>query len=440
MRYLCVAALAAGVLVLQEWPADAAQGGTRSAPASRDQGGASSAPTSKLPARVTLEEVLQILEQRSPWTAAERASIAVAAADRVTANTLPNPTVSYGGVHLVSGLSTGAITEHQVILEQPLLLFHQRQARLDEAGANVKAEEARVAESIASRRLAVRGAFATLLSRQRQLQIAEESVANMQRLAQMVRGRAAAGDRSQYEVLRVDIETESLKVQAMNEATEVEDAAGQLAVLLGLPGWSPRATGELQEGTVPTDVDALWSTAEQRRPSLVVIRQQLAAARGALLLAQRERLPVPAVSGGAQLTHEVAGTSTFFGLSVPLPLFDKNQGAQARASAQISAADLEMQAALSQARAEIENAAAVLAKRKDSLHAFEGAVGDRLPTLRRMAEDSYREGNADILELLDANRSLRDIELTRVQQLEAVKLAEETLIAAAGLDSPAPAP
>ena len=52
-----------------------------------------------------------------------------------------------------------------------------------------------------------------------------------------------------------------------------------------------------------------------------------------------------------------------------------------------------------------------------------------------MADDAYREGSADILELLDANRSIRDLQISRVQQLEAVKLAEEALIAAAGLDA-----
>src|SRR6185295_14639989 len=107
-----------------------------------------------LPSAVTLDEVLKLLEERSPRTAAERASIAVAAADRITAQTLPNPTLSYGGVHLVSGLSTGATTQHQVVVEQPLLLFHQREARRDAADTNVKAEGARVAEALAGRRLA----------------------------------------------------------------------------------------------------------------------------------------------------------------------------------------------------------------------------------------------------------------------------------------------
>jgi len=176
-----------------------------------------------LPAAVTLDDVLKLLEERSPRTAAERAAVPVAAADRITARTFPNPTLSYGGVHLVSGLSTGAITQHQIVVEQPLLLFHQREARLDAANTNVKVEEARVAEVLAERRLAVRQTFASLLSRQQQLQVVQESLMNMEHVRQLVQRRAAAGDRSEYEVLRVESETESLRVQAMNAATDVDD-------------------------------------------------------------------------------------------------------------------------------------------------------------------------------------------------------------------------
>jgi len=56
--------------------------------------------------------------------------------------------------------------------------------------------------------------------------------------------------------------------------------------------------------------------------------------------------------------------------------------------------------------------------------------------LRRMSEDAYREGGADILELLDAMRSVKDIEIAHVQQLESAKLAEEDVVAAVGLDLP----
>src|SRR4051812_48878080 len=99
-----------------------------------------------LPARVTIDDVLRLLDERSPRTLADRAAVGVVAADRIAAHTLPNPSISYGGVHLVSGLSTGAVTQHQLVLEQPLLLFGQRGARIDAADLNMRAEQARIAD------------------------------------------------------------------------------------------------------------------------------------------------------------------------------------------------------------------------------------------------------------------------------------------------------
>jgi cobalt-zinc-cadmium efflux system outer membrane protein len=148
----------------------------------------------------------------------------------------------------------------------------------------------------------------------------------------------------------------------------------------------------------------------------------------------RERLPIPAFSAGTQMTHEVTGTSTFFGFSMPLPLFDRNQGAIAKATAQIRADDLALEAELAEARADIERATTVLAKRREALTELEGRVVQRVPMLRRMSEDAYREGGADILELLDAMRSVKDIEIADVQQLESATLAEEVVVAAAALD------
>jgi len=391
---------------------------------------------SPLPATVTLDEVIRLFNERSPRTVADRASIDVAAADRVTARAYPNPDISYGAVHLVSGMSTGAITQHQVVFDQPLLIFQQRRARLAVADLNVTAEQGRVAETLAARRLEVRQAFALLLSRQQQLAVIQSSLADLQRVEEVVRGRAQAGERSDYDVARIETETERVRVETMNAEADVDDAAGQLATLLGFPGWSPRAAGTLEpNAAVSTDVETLWGTAQQQRPSLVALRQQQAVARGGLFLARRERLPVPAFSAGTQLTQNVTGTSTFLGFSLPLPFFDRGAGAIAKATSQIRAQDLALDAELAEARADIERATTVLAKRRAALNELETRVVERVPALRRMSEDAYREGGADILELLDAMRSVKDIQIAHVQQLESAKLAEETVISVAGLDN-----
>lgn len=387
-----------------------------------------------LPETVTLDQVLQLLATSSPRTAADRASIAVAEAARIAARARPNPAISYGNTHLVSGLSTGAVTTHQTVVEQPLLIFKQRQARIDEADLNVQVEQSRAASELAARRLAVRQAFASLLARQQQARVAEQGLADLERIAALVRGRAEAGERSAYDVARIETETGTLTVEVMNARADVDDAAGHLAALLGFPGWHPRAEGELRLDNIQTDLGALWQTAQQRRPSLLTLRQQVAAARGSLLLAQRERLPVPAVSGGVQNTNDVSGTSTFFGVTVPLPLFDRGQGAIAAANAQTNLANLAVTAEEAEVRAEIERAAGLLKQRREALDFLEKSVVQRTPALRQMAEAAYREGSSEIIDLLDALRQLKDVQIAHVLQLESTKLAEEALISAAALD------
>jgi len=389
-----------------------------------------------LPARVTLVQVLQLLDTRSPRTLAERATVPIAEADRITADTLPNPSVGYSGLHLVQGLSTGAVTQHQISAEIPILVSKQRTARHDEADLNVNAERARAASAIADRRLEVRQAFASLLARQEELRILQQSRADLTRVEGVVRGRAEAGDRSRYDVLRVETEGRVLDVEVRNATTDMDDASGHLAALMGFPGWHPAAEGGLEPGPTPTDADVLWNAAQKRRPALVAAQRRQDAAIGGITLASKERLPVPVVSGGAVKTNDVAGTSAFFGVSVPLPFFDRGRGPIARATAQAEAEKKAVEAEAAEARADIERARATFVSRRQTLTAVEGDVMQRVPGLRQMAEDAYREGRGDILELLDASRSLKDIQLMHVKQLETTRLAEEDVISAAGLDAP----
>jgi hypothetical protein len=279
--------------------------------------------TEPLPKVLTLERALELLRTRSPRSVAERARIDVAASERVAARVHPNPSLSYGGVALVHGVNTGAAWLHQIVVEQPLLIFGQRTAREQVADLNVNAERARVAASLADRALAVRQAFAVLVAQQERVRILEESIAELSRVERIVRGRQQAGDRSVYDVARIQLETTSQQLELRNLETDVEEASGRLAALLGFPGWRPRAEGEFELADLPPNLERLWAVAERRRA-------EEAAARGGIALARRERLPIPAVTLGTVLAQRESSASAFFGVSLPLPLFDQGQGAIAR--------------------------------------------------------------------------------------------------------------
>lgn len=387
-----------------------------------------------MPDVLTLERALELLRDRSPRSQAEQANIDVASAERVAARVYPNPSVSYGGLVLAQGANTGAVLQHQIVLEQPLFVFGQRRVRRDTADLNVGAARARVTAGLAERALAVRQAFAALLAAQERVGVLERSVAELAVVEQIVRGRQAAGDRSEYDVTRVQLEITTLRVELRNAETDVQDASGRLASLLGFPGWQPRAAGDLDPRELPTNLEQLWGTASKQRPTIVAARAQEAFARGGLTLARRERLPVPAIALGTMLTQQQDSASVFFGLSFPLPVFDRGQAAIARANAEIQAGELAVEAELAETRAQLERARTVYVRQRETLQIIEQELVDTVPALRRMAEESYTSGAASILELLDSFASVKQIRLTHLAQREAVKLAEAELIAIAGLE------
>ena len=81
-----------------------------------------------------------------------------------------------------------------------------------------------------------------------------------------------------------------------------------------------------------------------------------------------------------------------------------------------------------EARADLDRAVRVATERRAALAELDAAVGSRLPEMRTMAEAAYREGRGDILELLDAFRSLTSTRLARVDAFAGVAHAETDLL------------
>ncbi|MFY0539149.1 hypothetical protein [Nannocystis pusilla] len=70
--------------------------------------------------------------------------------------------------------------------------------------------------------------------------------------------------------------------------------------------------------------------------------------------------------------------------------------------------------------------------RRNALATFEQDVLSKLPTMKQMAEDSFRAGQSQLIELLDATRARFEVKLTQVDMLEAVVQAEVDVLAVTG--------
>jgi cobalt-zinc-cadmium efflux system outer membrane protein len=389
-------------------------------------------PAANPPDAVTVADVLHLLRDESPRLAAERPQIDAARGDLVTARLLPNPTLSYDGGTLVDGANVNGVWQHEATLAAPLPITGVRGARVAAAEKQVDLAESQVRARYAELALEARKLFVSLLAAEQREQVLEDAHRDADRLRDIVTGRARAGVAREYDGLRVATEAELIESKAANARAEALDRAGELGKLLGLPNWHPRAVGTLQPLGAKVDAYADPKVMEETRASLVVAKNEEQAAAAAVEVARRERWPQPVLNLGVAETRHDTSTSLVGGLAVELPLFDRGQGKIQRSLAEAEAATGARRVAVAEAGAELGRATRVLEERRAALAAFDRDVVDRLPTLRRMAEDAYRMGQGGIVELLDAAQARTEAELAGIELVASVVEAEVDLLGAAG--------
>ena len=374
-----------------------------------------------------------MLRDASPRLAAERPQIDAARGDLVTARALPNPTVAYDGGTLVDGANVNGVWQHEATIAAPLPITGVRAARVAAAEKQVQVAEGAVRARYAELALSARKLFVSLLAAESREQVLENAHRDAEHLRDIVAGRVRAGEAREYDGLRIATEAELMESKAADARAEVLDHAGELGKLLGFPSWRPHALGALRPLGAAVDAYADPHVMEESRASLALAKRQEEAAAAAVEVARRERWPLPVVNLGVAETRRDASTSVVGGVSVEVPLFDRGQGKVARSLAEADAAAAARRVAVAEAGAELGRATRVLAERRAALAAFDRDVVDRLPTLRRMAEDAYRLGQGGIVELLDATQARTEAELAGVALVESVLEAEVDVLGAAGV-------
>lgn len=370
------------------------------------------------PAEVTVDQAIALYRASSSRLAAGRAAIGVAETDLVGARIYPNPTLSVSSSSTVTGTPTSGETQTLVTLEVPLLLGHQRGRRERAAEAGIAAVRAGVEADQAGAEAEIRALFAALQAAQQKVTTLVAAVDDVRVVRGIVAGRTTAGAASPYELERIDLTVATMTAQLGDARADQALAAHALAKAVGVPGWEPRAQGQLADPATPPALgrDAI----DARHPALAAVRAERAAAHADEDRARGDGLPVPSLSVQSYATSTPWGAAVTGGISIPLPLFDRSQGAVARARAEATRAGLELAAREHELTADLVRAGAELRARREVLSAFDDGALARLDHLRAMAETAYRSGQGGIVELLDAVEAITEARLRHVELLHAV--------------------
>jgi cobalt-zinc-cadmium efflux system outer membrane protein len=108
--------------------------------------------------------------------------------------------------------------------------------------------------------------------------------------------------------------------------------------------------------------------------------------------------------------YERIGRDNTFGvgISVSLRIFDRNQGEIERTRAEVARADYLREAAVNQARTEVETAFATVLTEREKVRRLGDFYLPRALRVRETVEFSYRRDALSLLDLLDAQRTYRE--------------------------------
>ncbi|MGA2434812.1 MAG: TolC family protein, partial [Bryobacteraceae bacterium] len=141
------------------------------------------------------------------------------------------------------------------------------------------------------------------------------------------------------------------------------------------------------------------------------------------------------VTGAGNYSH-VNGISAFtFNISVPLPIFDRNQGEIARTHFAVTQAEQQQAAARGQALTDVRDAYEALLSSDRVAQYFRSGYLDVSQKNRDISEYAYRRGATSLLDFLDAERSYRATQLAWRQTIAAYLTALEQLREAVGTRS-----
>jgi cobalt-zinc-cadmium efflux system outer membrane protein len=385
-------------------------------------------------AQVSLEEAVRLAARDNPALRARQLEYKATQANEVTAALRPNPVLEYKAEQLGGRPfpATDAIPQYTVSFSQLIETGGKRQRRIDSARAATLVSGHELDGARREVVTQVQKSFTTLLLGENALGLARSNLTNLDELERLQAVRAEKGDISELELTRLRVQRYLFERDALDAAQTVRTAKIAVRALAG--------ADMIAEDFTPVGA-LVFRDAVVRREDLyrrmLDYRPDLRAAEAAQARARAERDLARANAWwdfAPMLQYQrVGGDNTIgFGFSLPLRIFDRNQGEIARAAAEVSRADALREATLVQARTELEVALATLGTEGDKVRALRDTYLPRALQVRDTVEFAYRRGGLSLLDFLDAQRSYRETALEYLRALASHQSAAYDLEAAVG--------
>ena len=226
---------------------------------------------------------------------------------------------------------------------------------------------------------------------------------------------------SGVDLIRIRLQVVDFAGQVILSTQEITGALTDLRTVLGVPPTTKLdLTTELEYHRVEPNLNILHQFALENRPDIRAKRLIRSQRESDLKLARAYRYPDPSVGPGMTIQGPTGPDNPqqyILALTMPLPVFNRNQGGIVQAEVGAQTAEADLRKTLLQVQNQVELSYRNLIQSRQLVEVFQAGILEDARDSFSIIEKAYEKGGATILDLLDAARTSRTIQTNYIDAL-----------------------
>jgi cobalt-zinc-cadmium efflux system outer membrane protein len=393
-------------------------------------------------AGITLDQAIQMALQHNQALLATRTTVQQSLAQEITANLRPNPQVAATWAYLplynpgesfLTYLHDS--TEFDLGMNYTIERGQKRQRRFQAAKDATAVTRSQVEDNERTLKFQVASLFVNIQLAESTLDLSRQNLASFQKTVELGETQFKAGSISENDFLKIKLQLVQFETDVQQAELSRVQALSDLRQLLGhetVPA-DYGIAGTFDYQPLLLTFDELQAKALQNRPDLRAAQQGVSAANSQYALAKANGKQD--VTVGGNYSHSSGVNAATFSASVPLAIFDRNQGEIARTRYAISQAQYGLKGTNGQVFTDVRDAYEGLQNSDRVVKLYRSGYLDISRRNREISEYAYQRGATTLLDFLDAERSYRATQLAYRQAVAAYLTALEQLYQAVGTRS-----
>ncbi len=377
-----------------------------------------SIPQSNAQDALTLDQAYSVVLSQNPMIQSYQAQYDGAQGNRVQQSLLPNPEASFEVENFAGDEGRSGVdgTELTLGIAQKIEIAGKRSNRVRVADLEKEQVKQEAIASIQSVLAQTSEAFANIAIAREQLKYAQNRLHVADKMHKAVKVRVNAAKAPKIQHTKVDIEQAAAELEKRKAEKELSLAKTVLANLMGVPSISQDIKADVSTLPETPTYDAIAGVLE-KTPMATMSQISILKQEASLNLERSNAVSDPTVGVGVRRFNEDDGTAFLASVSIPLNFFDRNQGNIASARASVKAAQSQDQSLRLNLNKQVIEIWQTMDNARQEAMDYQQNI---LPSARKaleQAEYGYGRGAFSFLDLLDAQRTLFDVQENYLEAL-----------------------